>query len=199
MLVFTRSGKCLVIFITHNKPLQNRLLTFLIAIHDLFQLDSSPWYDILSLLSLWISSFLYQSVHKPQYVMHIESMNRGWQEKQLYMLRFTRAIGALICKTASWIALSFDMSPLLRETLRAEILYATSWKAMDPPKNIYKKLKEDELYLWSHTTFFNYTLLVSSESAHSNVPNGSATEVGILIHDGTLSRRNLMLHDFEPT
>lgn len=46
---------------------------------------------------------------------------------------------------------------------------------------------------------FNYTLLESSESAHSNVPNGSATEVGILIHDGTLSRRNLMLHDFEPT
>jgi len=44
-----------------------------------------------------------------------------------------------------------------------------------------------------------YTLLESSESIFSNVPNGRAAEVGILIHDGTLSRRNFILYDFEPT
>lgn len=43
------------------------------------------------------------------------------------------------------------------------------------------------------------TLLILSDITVSKAPNVRATEIGILIHDGTLSLKNLMLKDFAPT
>lgn len=42
-------------------------------------------------------------------------------------------------------------------------------------------------------------MLISSDRTVSKVPNGKATEIGILIHDGTLSLKNLVLHALAPT
>lgn len=43
------------------------------------------------------------------------------------------------------------------------------------------------------------TLLIFSDRTVSKAPNGMATDVGILIHEGTLPRKNLILQDFAPT
>lgn len=45
----------------------------------------------------------------------------------------------------------------------------------------------------------NDTLLTYSDRTVSKAPNGRATDIEILTHDGTLSPKNLILHDFEPT
>jgi len=45
----------------------------------------------------------------------------------------------------------------------------------------------------------SYTLLTSSDRTVSKAPNGRATDIGILIHDGTLPLKNLVLQDFAPT
>jgi hypothetical protein len=45
----------------------------------------------------------------------------------------------------------------------------------------------------------NSTLLTASDITVSNAPNGIATDIGILIQDGTLPLKNLILQDFAPT
>lgn len=43
------------------------------------------------------------------------------------------------------------------------------------------------------------TLFILSDRTFSKTPNGSATEVGIPIQDGTFSFKNEMLRDLAPT
>lgn len=52
---------------------------------------------------------------------------------------------------------------------------------------------------WLGIQFNSVTLFMSAHRTASNAPNGSATEVGIFIHDGTLPLRYWMLRDFAPT